>query len=60
MSRLLCDRVKKWNERERERERKRERERESEGERERERERVYIEGASSRCLNAPPTMHRRR
>ena len=21
---------------------------------------VYIEGASSRCLNAPPTVHRRR
>ena len=34
--------------------------RESETEREREREREYIEGASSRCLNAPPSVHRRR
>ena len=38
----------------------RERERERERERARERERVYIEGASSRCLNVPPTVHRRR
>ena len=31
-----------------------------ERERERERERLYIEGASSRCLKAAPTVHRRR